>query len=321
MTIAVGPGRPCTGITAALNLADEVSGPVSIELDPGVYREKLAILRPGIAIYGTAAEEVRIVWDDGASTPHGEIGRLGTFNSYTLYLGAPDCRLSDVTVENAAGPGETAGQAVALYADADRILVERCRLVGHQDTVCTGPLPDDPPPKSPPHLLPYHRIGPDRPPFRQWYRDCRIVGDIDFIFGSARALFQNCEIASRRRSGGGPGYICAPSHPAGETWGFVFSRCRLTGDAPEGSVYLGRPWRKNGRAGFFACSLGGHIHRAGWHNWDDPENEAAAGFTEVGSSGPGAADGTRVGWARTQTAGAVPSPEDIFGDWDPEYSR
>ena len=33
------------------------------------------------------------------------------------------------------------GQAIALYADGDRLVIDSCRLIGHQDTLFTGPLP------------------------------------------------------------------------------------------------------------------------------------------------------------------------------------
>ena len=43
---------------------------------------------------------------------------------------------------NAAGAGKEVGQAIALYAEGEGIRVENCRLIGSQDTLFTGPLPE-----------------------------------------------------------------------------------------------------------------------------------------------------------------------------------
>lgn len=319
MTIFVGPEHSCSSISQALTAAENIPGPVTIQLSPGEYREKLVIQRPGVRLCGTSADDVRIVWSDSALTPHTDIGTLGTFNSFTVYVGAPDCSLVDLTVENDAGPGNIAGQAVALYADADTFMVHRCKLLGHQDTLCTGPLPDDPPPKSPPFLHPYTRIDQTAHAFRQIYQHCYIAGDIDFIFGSARALFRNCEIASTKRDDNGIGYVCAPSHSSSETFGYVFLDCELTGSADIDSVYLARPWRRHGRTCFYHCHLGPHINPNGWHNWDKKENETCSSFTEIRSHGPGANPTNRVSWANVSDAAEPPNLSTMFDDWSPEY--
>lgn len=68
--------------------------------------------------------------------------KRGTFRTYTLFLDAPDITLCNLTVENAAGAGKEVGQAIALYAEGEGIRVENCRLIGSQDTLFTGPLPE-----------------------------------------------------------------------------------------------------------------------------------------------------------------------------------
>ena len=63
---------------------------IRISVGPGVYREKLRLSLPGIELVGAGRDETIIAWDDCASRvlPNGE--RMGTFNSYTVYVGAPD---------------------------------------------------------------------------------------------------------------------------------------------------------------------------------------------------------------------------------------
>ena len=77
---------------------------------------------------------------------------------------------------------------------------------------------------------------------RQYFSDCYIAGNVDFIFGDSKAVFENCEIHSTPHDGG---FITAQSkHYPEEDSGFVFDHCKLTADpAVTGTVYLGRPWR------------------------------------------------------------------------------
>lgn len=132
------------------------------------------------------------------------------------------------------------GQALALYVDGDRILFDRCRMLASQDTIFTGPLP-------PKEIEPNGFIGPKqyapRINGRHYYKDCFIRGDIDFIFGSATAYFENCELYSQDIGREINGYVTAASTPEGQEYGYVFEGCHFTGNCPPRSVYLGRPWR------------------------------------------------------------------------------
>ena len=92
---------------------------------------------------------------------------------------------------------------------------------------------------------------------------------VDFIFGGADALFEDVEIISNE-----PGYVSAPSGKK-EDIGFIFSSCRfLSEDLEEGSVYLMRPWRPEGKAAFRKCTYDSHINAAGFSPWHGLEGEA-----------------------------------------------
>jgi pectinesterase len=314
-------------VSEALEMAESLPpGPVEILVAPGVYREKLRIRRPGLSIIGESEAAVeglaearspasslrpsaRIVWDDGArrALPDGE--PMGTFNSYVVYVGAPGVTMRGLEIANEAGDGRVAGQAVALYADADRFVAEGCAILGRQDSLLAGPLPRDPPPRGADLLHPVAGLGADEPalPFRQVYRGCLVEGDVDFVFGSAAALFELCELRSIEREGE-PGYIAAPSTYPGQSTGFLFYRCRLThasggtagrldtGGPPgpaaawrgSGSVFLGRPWRDHAKAVYARCWMGGHIAREGWDDWGRASARELSLFGELGSIGPGA---------------------------------
>jgi len=306
-------------VGSALAAAERLPpGGLVVLVREGEYFEKLRVMRAGLRLRGEGAGRSVIRHDDGALRllPDGQ--RMGTFNSYALYVGAIGVRVQDLTIENSAGDGRTAGQAVALYADADDLSFTRCAILGRQDTLFTGPLPKDPVPKGVNLLHPVAGLGADEPalPFRQLYEDCLISGDVDFIFGSAAATFDRCEIRSLPRLRGGGrgrgrlrargweheggderGWICAPSTYPGQERGFAFLRCALTGPGTEpGSVYLGRPWRACAQAAFVDCAMGAHIAPDGWDDWGKDEARELSRFSERGSTGPGAR-GPRVAWA------------------------
>ena len=122
-----------------------------------------------------------------------------------------------------------------------------------------------------------------------------IEGTTDFIFGPATCWFENCIIHSKADS-----YITAASTPASHPFGYIFNRCKLTGD-DNLNVYLGRPWREAAYALFMNCYMGKHIRPEGWHNWGNPKNEQTARYFEYNNKGTGADISRRVSWARVLT--------------------
>lgn len=136
-------------ISKALEAIDEScpndGRPVTIHIEPGEYRERVEIHRPYVTLVGETADSVRIVGSLGAKMPSGDgsgiDGKLGTFRTYTVLVDADDVRLENLTIVNDAGDGREVGQAIALYADGDRLVVDACCITGRQDTLFLGPLP------------------------------------------------------------------------------------------------------------------------------------------------------------------------------------
>ena len=234
--------------------------------------------------------EVRLVAGHGALEvlPNGE--KRGTFRTATCFIEGENVRLSNLTIENTAGPGKVAGQAEALFNNASNATVTNCRLIGYQDTLCTGPLPplqkDGTPFVSP--------IEKELGYSCQIYRSCYISGTIDFIFGGAEAWFDHCQLHSRASE---QGYITAAATPEGQETGFEFHHCYLTADEGVENVFLGRPWRPFAKTTFKHCRLGDHIAAAGWDNWDNPANEATTDYREIASLPDMAA--SRPAWITT----------------------
>ena len=217
----------------------------------------------------------------GASMIHPDGRPFYTFRTYTVLADGSGISFRDCCFENSAGPGETAGQAIALYLDGDGITLTDCVLRGHQDTLFLAPLPLKP-------FLKNGFVGPKeftpRTDRTVYFKHCLIEGGIDFIFGGATAYFDDCEFRNVE-----PGYVFAPCTPEGKEEGFVARNCRFTAaeNVPEGSCYIGRPWRNHARVRLENCYLGKHINLAGWHDWDKPESHSTVSFAETGSYGPG----------------------------------
>lgn len=313
-------------LAATDQLYPDAEQAVTIHIDPGEYRERVEIHRPHVTLAGETADSVRIVGSLGAKMPSedgsGVDGTLGTFRTYTVLVDADDVRLENLTIVNDAGDGREVGQAIALYADGDRLVVDACCIKGHQDTLFLGPLP-------PHEAKPGGFIGPKqyapRRVGRQYFRRCRIEGDVDFIFGGARAYFEGCEIRSLNRDMDVNGYVTAASTPEGEPYGFVFHGCSFTApdDVAPDSVYLGRPWREWAQTVLIDCWLGQHIKREGWWDWNKPAAHERARYVGASLHGPAGDAAGWAPWAREldATAAARYAREQVLAGadgWDPE---
>lgn len=271
-----------------------------IHIAEGVYSEKLVIQKPYIVLEGESAQSSAVTYHDYARMPMVDGTKCGTFRSYTAFIDTHDFTARNLSFINSSGLGKDVGQALALYTDGDRIAFENCRLEGSQDTLFAAPLP-------PKEIEPEGFRGPKeyapRTRGRHHYKNCYIRGDIDFIFGGAAAYFEQCEIFSQRtdalpEKGKIYGYITAASTPEGQEYGFVFSRCRLSSDCPQGSVYLGRPWREFAKTVFLNCELGPHIHPSGWHDWDKAQARDTVLYAEFHNYGPGADTSGRASFSK-----------------------
>ncbi len=232
-----------------------------IRIKPGVYEEQIRVpaSKPYISFVGESAERTVLRF----KLSNKEAG--STSAAYATYIGGHDFHAENITFENSFGAGS---QAVAALVEADRAVFKNCRFLGWQDTL-------------------YAKNG------RQYYKDSYIEGHVDYIFGQAAAVFENCHIHSK-----GDGYITAPMRfAATEPSGFVFLNSKLTSEKTNRGVYLGRPWRDFGRTVFINTKMEAAIRPEGWHHWE-PQREKTAYFAEYGSTGPGANSATRVSWAR-----------------------
>ena len=279
--------------------------PTTIYIQAGIYYEKLHIEKPYVRLIGDPDQPTIITYDDYArkTFPNGSL--YHTFYSYTAFIGSDDFSAEHISFINTAGAGEQVGQALAIYVDSDRAVFRHCRFIGQQDTLFTGPLPPQPIDRS---TFGGPREGAPRRKQRQYYKHCYIEGNIDFIFGSATAVFDQCEIFARKRElvsqdSADPddspihGWLTAASTPEDVKYGYVFIDCQLTSDAPPHSFYLGRPWRNYAKVAWIRCDIGNHIHPEGWHNWNKSEAQTSVVYAEYENQGAGASRQCRVSWS------------------------
>ncbi|MFS0656249.1 pectinesterase family protein [Bacillus sp. 179-C3.3 HS] len=261
----------------------------TIYIKNGIYQEKILLpkTKPYVSFIGEDQYKTVLTYDDtNASTG-------STTNSSSTMIRADHFYAKNITFQNTAG--RDAGQAVALYVSGDRAMFEQVRVLGYQDTLyATG-------------------TG------RQYYKNCYIEGTVDFIFGSATAVFKNAKIKSL-----GNGYITAASTTESQKFGYVFIDSTLErGTANPQSVYLGRPWRPHAAVTFLYTKMDDHIKAEGWHHWNNPENEKTARYQEYGSSGAGSSVTNRVTWSTILTRSeasqiTVQSVLGGFDGWNPE---
>ncbi|SDT52699.1 pectinesterase family protein [Actinoplanes derwentensis] len=227
---------------------------------------------------GRRPEDVVIADDRANGTLKPDGTPWGTSGSASVTIDGAGFRAVNLTFANlfdeAAHPEITNRQAVAVLTRADRLVFDRVRFLGNQDTL-------------------YVNSSAAGVVARVYLRDSYVEGDVDFIFGRATAVFQRCRIHSLDRGSTPNGYVTAPSTDITNPYGLLFDRCRFTADAPAGTVFLGRPWHPSqdpnaiGQTVIRESWIGTHIPDLAWSDfgtwpWED------ARFREFHNFGPGA---------------------------------
>jgi polygalacturonase len=288
-------------IQKAIDRAPEGS---TISIAPGEYRERLVINKPNIHLrspYNDPKKTV-IVADASAGTAG------GTLHSATVEVRGDGFTAENLTFANdfnRTHPQLPQGsQALALMVSADRAAFRNMRFLGNQDTLYAGSKSCS---------------GAEGPcvPARQYFADCYIEGNVDFVFGDGKTVFENCEIHSNRRSGG---YITAQSkHYPEEDSGYVFDHCKLTAEPGVEHVWLGRPWRPYATVVFLNTEMDASLEPAGWREWHPGETKSleTVYYAEYGSTGPGARMAERDPHMHKLTAeeAAKFDPKKWLGDW------
>ncbi|MFJ7180726.1 pectinesterase family protein [Streptomyces massasporeus] len=206
----------------------------TLVIAPGTYRETVAVDRTRTAMTWIGASEdprdAVVVYDNAAGTPKPGGGTHGTTGSATTTVQADGFSARWITFANdwlrADHPGTSGTQAVALKVQGDRSAFHQCRFLGHQDTLYADSM----------------ALGTFA---RQYFSHCYAEGDVDFVFGRATAVFEQCHFRTLSRTdlAGAPyGFVFAPSTAGANPLGYLVTRSRVSSEAPDGYYKLARPW-------------------------------------------------------------------------------
>ncbi|URD81164.1 pectinesterase [Musa troglodytarum] len=243
-----------------------------IYIKEGVYKENVMVERSmtNVMMLGDGPTKTKITgslnYVDG--TP--------TFKTATLAVVGDGFIGKNLGVENTAGAAKH--QAVALLVQSDKSVFYLCQMDGYQDTLYT-------------HTK------------RQFYRDCTISGTIDFVFGDAAVVFQNCLMLVRKPMANQQCIVTAQGRKdRHEATGIVLHNCTISADPTLTSAstttrsYLGRPWKEYSRTIIMQSRIDGLINQEGWLPWGGDFGLTTCFYSEIGNRGPGAATTKRVTW-------------------------
>ncbi|CAI9087782.1 OLC1v1021951C1 [Oldenlandia corymbosa var. corymbosa] len=243
-----------------------------IYIKKGTYKEQVSI--------GKNKKNLMLVGDgQDATIITGSLNVVDgstTFNSATVAAVGDGFIAQDLRFQNTAGPEKH--QAVALRVGADKSVINRCRIDAYQDTLYA-------------HTL------------RQFYRDSYITGTVDFIFGDAAVVLQNCQLVARKPMNNQQNMVTAQGKADPNTnTGTSIQNCNIVPSsdlAPvKGSIktFLGRPWKAYSKTVVMQSTISDHINPAGWAPWDGDFALKTLYYGEYLNRGPGAGTSQRVKW-------------------------
>ncbi|XP_019055297.1 PREDICTED: pectinesterase-like isoform X3 [Nelumbo nucifera] len=199
-----------------------------------------------------------------------------TFNSATVAVSGERFVAVDMSFRNTAGPEKH--QAVAVRNNADVSTFYRCSFEGYQDTLYAHSL-------------------------RQFYRECDVYGTVDFIFGNAAAVLQNCNLYARKPMPNQKNAFTAQGRTdPNQNTGISIHNCTI-GAAPDlaedlnsTSNFLGRPWKEYSRTVYMQSYIDSLIDPVGWLEWNGTVGLSTLFYGEFENYGPGAITSMRVQW-------------------------
>ncbi|XP_061960794.1 probable pectinesterase/pectinesterase inhibitor 20 [Populus nigra] len=259
-------------VAAAPNNTDGSNGYFMIYVTAGIYEEYVSIAKNKkyLMMVGDGINQTVITGNRSV------VDGWTTFNSATFVVVAPNFVAVNITFRNTAGAVKH--QAVAVRSGADLSAFYGCSFEGYQDTLYTHSL-------------------------RQFYRECDIYGTVDFIFGNAAVVLQNCNLYPRLPMSGQFNAITAQGRTdPNQNTGTSIHNCNIKAADDLASsnatvqTYLGRPWKQYSRTVYMQSFMDGLINPAGWQIWSGDFALNTSYYAEYNNTGPGSDTTNRVTW-------------------------
>ncbi len=318
---------------------------VTIHIAPGVYRAQLIVNAPYITLKNdTPEQEVKLTWyygigykyysaddkgyydDDLAYDKFNKktVARWGTatrvmpsakgfraegitfetsFNKYVTDEEIADGVESDGSIQfvrklnSDVRSKKATERSAAMCSEATEAEFYNCKFLGSQDTLYTGSGT------------------------KQYFRNCFIEGNTDFIFGDGDVVYENCEI---RFAGYTDikvaGYLTAARNALAK--GYLFYNCTVSADNAvfQNPGVFGRPWGPDASVAWINTILGTEniIDPMGWTDMSGnlPKNAHFAEYNSMWNS-KAVATNERKGGVLKDAKGY--DPQSYFGGWKPAY--
>ncbi|VAH38092.1 unnamed protein product [Triticum turgidum subsp. durum] len=277
-------------ITEALNSVPKKStARFVIYVKAGEYKEYVTVNKDlaNVFMYGDGPTKTRVIGDKSNK------GGFATIATRTFSAEGNGFICKSMGFVNTAGPD--GHQAVALHVQGDMSVFFNCRFEGYQDTL-------------------YVHAN------RQFFRNCEVLGTIDFIFGNSAAVFQNCLMTVRKPMESQGNMVTAhgrtdPNMPTG----IVLQGCKIV---PEDALfpvrqtvpsYLGRPWKEYSRTVVMESTIGDLIKPEGWSEWMGDFGLKTLYYAEYANTGPGAGTSKRVTWPGYRVIGQAEATQFTAG--------
>uniref|UniRef100_A0A1J3IRH8 Pectinesterase n=1 Tax=Noccaea caerulescens TaxID=107243 RepID=A0A1J3IRH8_NOCCA len=286
-TVAADGSGTFKTVAAAVAAAPENSNKrYVIHIKAGVYRENVEVTKKKKNIMFMGDGRTRTIITGSRNVADGST----TFNSATVVAVGERFLARDITFQNTAGPSK--GQAVALRVGADFSAFYQCDMLAYQDTLYVHSN-------------------------RQFFVKCLIAGTVDFIFGNAAVVLQDCDIHARRPNPGQKNMVTAQGRTdPNQNTGIVIQKCRIGATSDllpvKGSFpsYLGRPWKEYSQTVIMQSDISDVIRPEGWSEWTGTFALNTLTYREYANRGPGAGTANRVKWSgfKVITAAAEAQP-------------
>lgn len=287
-------------IAAAPNKTEASDGYFLVYVTAGVYDEIVSIDKKKryIMMIGDGINQTIITGNRSV------VDNYTTFQSATFAVTGTGFVGMNITIRNTAGAIKH--QAVALRNGADLSAFYSCSFEAYQDTLYAHSL-------------------------RQFYRECDIYGTVDFIFGNANVVFQNCNLYPRLPMDNQFNAITAQGRTdPNQNTGISIENCviRAADDLANSNgttkTYLGRPWKEYSRTVYMESFIDNVVDPTGWREWNGTYALDTLYYGEFNNTGPGSNVTNRVTWAGYHVMNATDASNFtvsafVFGDdWLPQ---